>query len=449
MSKHIEIFRAGTHTDASGRAFSFSEDDVAQIAAGYDPALSEAPLVIGHPRMNAPAYGWVEGLSVGDDAVLLAAPHQVEPAFSEAVNDGRYKKISASFYTPNHPSNPTPGRYYLRHVGFLGASAPAVKGLKPVELADDERDIVTLEFADFRTALTNRGLARMFRSLREFFVERFGQDDAERAIPGFSIEGLEEIAAEQMAEARNAPAQEAGFAETALSRVLNAAIDRMDDDRSGVVARMARAAGIEAGAVNQILNGSIEQPPSARLTGFERVLGIKLARFKTDTTDLSDPPTEEPVMGQEKDLEERLKDVKAREDRLAAQQAEFTEAVAATRRAEDQGFVDGLITEGRLAPGHKDVVLAFMERLDADQAVDFAEGDSKTPHAKFKELIGGANPVIDLSERAADDGSVLPEGDEATALAARAAEFREEEAKKGRVITVTDAVRHVEKELKQ
>jgi len=45
------------------------------------------------------------------------------------VNKGRYKKISASFYSPNYPFNPAPGSYYLKHVGFLGAVPPAVKGL--------------------------------------------------------------------------------------------------------------------------------------------------------------------------------------------------------------------------------------------------------------------------------------------------------------------------------
>ncbi len=49
------------------------------------------------------------------------------------VKAGRFKSRSASFYHPDNPNNPKPGVYYLRHVGFLGAQPPAVKGLKAVE----------------------------------------------------------------------------------------------------------------------------------------------------------------------------------------------------------------------------------------------------------------------------------------------------------------------------
>jgi hypothetical protein len=144
--KQLHIFRAGRHQPMQGGALEFREADLAATAAAYDPALGEAPLVVGHPKTDAPAYGWVRALRAeGGD--LVAEPHQVEPAFAEMVQAGRFKNISASFYTPNHPSNPKPGAFYLKHVGFLGAAAPAVKGLRDVAFAADEADVVTLEFA--------------------------------------------------------------------------------------------------------------------------------------------------------------------------------------------------------------------------------------------------------------------------------------------------------------
>jgi len=147
--KPLHIFKAGTHTAMSGQALSFSDMDLALTALAYDPALHEAPLVVGHPQSDAPAYGWVRGLVFDNDA-LQAEPHQVDPAFAELVTAGRYKKISASFYLPDAPSNPVPGVYYLRHVGFLGAQPPAIKGLKPAEFAAAEDGIV--EFAVFAEA---------------------------------------------------------------------------------------------------------------------------------------------------------------------------------------------------------------------------------------------------------------------------------------------------------
>ena len=106
--------------------------------------MHEAPIVIGHPSDNAPAYGWVSGLSFDEGAGLEAEPAQVEAQFAEMVADGRFKKVSASFYTPESASNPAPGVYYLRHVGFLGAQPPAVKGLKPVAFAEDDEGVVEL-----------------------------------------------------------------------------------------------------------------------------------------------------------------------------------------------------------------------------------------------------------------------------------------------------------------
>ena len=79
------------------------------------------------------------------EGIVTADPEKVEPNFAEMVNDGRFPKISSSFWPPNHPSNPKPGVWYLRHVGFLGAAAPAVKGLKPASFSDEAADLVTIE----------------------------------------------------------------------------------------------------------------------------------------------------------------------------------------------------------------------------------------------------------------------------------------------------------------
>lgn len=124
----IEIFRTGTHTATSGRQLAFSDADLAAIAAAYDPARHEAPLVVGHPETDAPAYGWVTALAATDGR-LQASVSQLDPAFAELVREGRFKKISAAFYAPDAAANPTPGTWHLKHVGFLGAAPPAVKGL--------------------------------------------------------------------------------------------------------------------------------------------------------------------------------------------------------------------------------------------------------------------------------------------------------------------------------
>ncbi len=143
----IEIFRAGMHVDSAGTDRSFTAADLQGIATAYRPALHEAPLTLGHPDSDRPAYGWVQRLEATPDGKLLMHSRQVKEDFAQDVQDGRYKKRSASFYHPTDPANPTPGQWYLRHVAWLGAQAPAVKGLADVEFGASDLAI-TFQFQE-------------------------------------------------------------------------------------------------------------------------------------------------------------------------------------------------------------------------------------------------------------------------------------------------------------
>jgi hypothetical protein len=145
----LHIFKPGTHTAQCGTTFNFTESDLAATVAAYNPTLHEAPLVIGHPQHDAPAAGWVKSLSATAQG-LIAEPQQIDATFAEQIAKGSYKKISASFYHPTAPNNPVPGVYYLRHVGFLGAQPPAVKGLRPIELAEGEPGVIQFSEASLQ-----------------------------------------------------------------------------------------------------------------------------------------------------------------------------------------------------------------------------------------------------------------------------------------------------------
>lgn len=137
----IPIFKAGQHTDMQGTRVSVTIADLDACAKAYHPQTHEAPLVIGHPKTDDPAWGWVKALRV-EQGQLLAEPQQIDPQFSEMVQQGRFKKVSAAFYLPDAPHNPTPGTLYLRHVGFLGAQPPAIKGLQSVRFSEQEDGVV-------------------------------------------------------------------------------------------------------------------------------------------------------------------------------------------------------------------------------------------------------------------------------------------------------------------
>lgn len=149
LPPQIEIFKPGRHVDDAGTAHTFSPVDVAGMASSYDPALREAPLCIGHPKDNLPAYGLVQSLAVNAAGNLAMNTHAVEPQFAEIVQAKRYAKRSASFYPPGHPNNPKPGAWYLRHVAFLGAQQPAIAGLRDIAFsAADAAGSVNFAFDD-------------------------------------------------------------------------------------------------------------------------------------------------------------------------------------------------------------------------------------------------------------------------------------------------------------
>lgn len=187
--KKLHIFKSGKRTAMNGSTLEYSESMLQACAAAYDPKVHEAPIVIGHPRDNGPAWGWVNSLTA-DRSGLRAAPAQVDPTFAEMVDAGRFKKISASFYLPDSPANPKPGVLYLRHVGFLGAQPPALKGLDSVSFGEDEEGVV--EFADMDWAVSST--SRLFSGIRDFFIEKFGLDAADKVLPSWQIDSLNDAA---------------------------------------------------------------------------------------------------------------------------------------------------------------------------------------------------------------------------------------------------------------
>ena len=120
----IDIARAGTWTDMSGRDVALTESTLDALASAYTQA-DDAPVVVGHPEADAPAYAWVDGLRrVGDR--LQARLRDIEPAFRAAVESGRYAGRSIKFHGAR-----------LIHLGFLGGAAPAIDGLAPTRFAAD------------------------------------------------------------------------------------------------------------------------------------------------------------------------------------------------------------------------------------------------------------------------------------------------------------------------
>lgn len=197
--KLLHIFKPGKWTAMSGESIEFSVADLQATAAAFNPLLSKAPLVIGHPATDDPAQGWA-GALVANERGLFAKPAQVDPAFAEAVRAGRYGTVSAKFYRPTDLNNPKPGVWYLRHVGFLGGAAPGVKGLDDPSFAAGDEGVCFQEGVAF-AAWDEVDSANLWRNLREWFIGKFGQAEADTVIPGYTVKSLELGAQDEVREA--------------------------------------------------------------------------------------------------------------------------------------------------------------------------------------------------------------------------------------------------------
>lgn len=129
----IDLFKTGRHVgfDDDGKKVSvdIKPDFLKAVVDNYDATLHEAPACIGHPENDAPAFGWVAGMRV-DGETLQAQFADTDPGFEQIVNEGRYKKRSPKFYLDEKGCGKFP---YLRHVAWLGAEPPAVKGMRDVQ----------------------------------------------------------------------------------------------------------------------------------------------------------------------------------------------------------------------------------------------------------------------------------------------------------------------------
>lgn len=159
----INIFKAGTLRDKSGRSQTYTPDHVRQMAKNFNPDHYKPPLILTHDvqgeadqslwrnkalSFGTPAKVRVHGgkLQAGFDQDHLA------PQFTELVKNRQVLAVSPGLYGPNHPANPNPGQWTLRHIAALGAEPPAIKGLGGlddlvVDFAEDDSDEI-YEFDD-------------------------------------------------------------------------------------------------------------------------------------------------------------------------------------------------------------------------------------------------------------------------------------------------------------
>ena len=395
--KWWQIFRANKVAKAAGIGL----EQLKQVVAGYDPDLHEAPFVIGHPKHNAPAYAWVGALAL-DGTALNASPKQIAKNFAELVEEGRYKKVSVSFYPPQHSDNPTPGAWYMRHVGVLGATPPRIKGLQGIEFNEESDGCITLEFSeeDLQAAPQQTGGGDPPHSNAAGDIAESRTDgEAGHASPPFTFSEA--------------------FAETKLGKFLHAEMTKL----GLTTADMAEAAGLSAPEMQAIFDGA--RASESALAGIAKRLNTSLETL----TDLL------PEGGETTDMAEL-------QEQLTEQQAEIERLKQELDRSQLKEFVESLSEQ---IPG-KDMPLAVECLLAADdaqaEAVSFSEGDTtvKLSHrAALKKLLQGLPKPVEFSEVAPGDDAPDPEDFSEQEVARQAGELVDS----GKAKSYTQAVQMV------
>lgn len=133
-----QIFKTGKHKDSKGRIKEWTVEDLDKIVYQAKNVHKDSPICVGHPESNSPAYGWLTNVQrIGNG--LYCGFKDVQKEFVEAVKKGLFKNRSLSL----------DGDLNIRHLAFLGAQAPAIKGLEPFCFADDDDKTQTIEITDF------------------------------------------------------------------------------------------------------------------------------------------------------------------------------------------------------------------------------------------------------------------------------------------------------------
>lgn len=372
----IEIFKPGTLTSMEGVQVSLTAADLQDIATSYNPAVHEAPMTIGHPTHNAPAYGWVKSLSFADGA--LVADGEQSDELVDLVGKGHFKKVSASFYTPKATGNPTPGKWSLRHVGFLGAQPPAVKGLRAVSFSEAEDGVLT--FGDL-PGYAGMDIARMFRRLREWFIAKEGQDVADRVLPTWDVEGLQSMS--------------------------QSAAEKTDPDDTTL-----------QGGTPAL---SFAEPGKAATS--------------------SQPASQQEKPSMKKTPEELQAELDAANTQLQALQAAETKRATDARHAEHASFCESLVAAAKWPAGAKDVLVATLDQLaEPAGVVSFGEGDAAKPlHQALREQLQSLPESVSFGEFARKGGG--SEGAMTNQqVADRAAAYQARRQAAGQNITMSQAI---------
>lgn len=372
MKDWDKVFTTGWHTDSNGNKKLWTTEDLDKIVNSFNPTFHEPPVVIGHPSDNAPAFGWVAGIKrVGEDLYLKYK--EVADEFKEWTRKGLFKKKSIAVYPDGS----------LRHIGYLGAMPPAIKGLPDFQFNDgDKGAAVTYEFSDWRMSTIGRVIMR----LRDYLIEKEGAEKADAIIGSWDVQDL------------LTPPPEP-------ETINNPCYNEPKEEHS-----------MKPDEVKALIDDALK--------GQEPKFNEQLKGIADSIKGLS---------GQFSELQKGQAT-----DREAGQRREFKEFLMAPemQRRVSEGSREATINHMMTLVGADPVMFEEAGERKTISAVD-----------DYKKHLQALPEVVAFGEHATRDkvGDVTVNGMTAEDLSQKAVEFQEAETKAGRTVSMTDAVAHVKK----
>jgi len=418
-AKQVPVFRLGKQVDSNGIEKVWSPAELDEAIAAYNEVAAkadhEAPVLHGHRGKHA--FGWIEKAYRVGETVFCDLKNVVE-SFAQNVNSKLHPKRSISFYPPNHPNNPTPGRLNINHLAYLPAEGevnPAVKGLPDHAFSDAELDAcIEYEFADYNFGAWIGGnpleaVANLFQSLRDRTIEEDDLETADKLFPVMAIDAIKTAANQQWATVDQV---------LNMMQTLQMQVDRLIFQSSEPKAeyaemnlkQMAKDKGVTAVKgispvdLPKILAGDLE-PDDEQMSALASAMGIgkdalkkMMTGGKTKATDMSEQQTEQVSQA---DFAELTTTVQTLQAELAATRTQATATAEENRllKAERENdriasFVEKLVGDRKLRSTEKDAVIQELKWLPNDNPVEFSEGGatvSKTPRqAKMDRLAASA-----------------------------------------------------------
>lgn len=317
MSDWCEIFRAGTYKDSEGKEREYTEEDIDTIINNFNEDKNPSvPNVVGHPKLNAPAYGWVDKLKRSGKS-MYAKFKQVPQEFKNAVNSGWFKNRSISLYPD----------LKLRHIGWLGAAAPKVKGMEEFQFSENETQ-TTIEFSDL-TDFKFKTVSDVLDNLRDFLIGKYGLETANNVISRYQSDFLKRIE-------NKTPQETASFCEGLLLAGKEQNLNN-DDPKN------------------------IKKDEKEEITKLENSFAELTQKFEEKS----------------KEKDEQLKQMRGEIEKMEKRNREY----------EFEQFADELVNAGNITPAVVPFVKDLLEIAHLQGTYDFSEGEEKSVKTRIKDFF--------------------------------------------------------------